>query len=121
VASKHSDSSEQTERPLDALVVVGSSAGGIEALSTLVASLPAGFPAPIILAQHLDPRYPSHLHEILARHTVLSVRRVTLDPASLQPGVIYVVPADNHVRSPIIPCSWCARAARVPSRPLICC
>ena len=90
---------DQTARPLlDALVVVGSSAGGIEALSTLVASLPAGFPAPIILAQHLDPRYPSHLHEILARHTVLSVRLVTLDPTNLEPGVIYVVPADHHVQ-----------------------
>jgi two-component system CheB/CheR fusion protein len=99
VARTNSDSSGQTgQPPLDALVVVGSSAGGIEALSTLVASLPAGFPAPIILAQHLDPRYPSHLHEILARHTVLTVRLVTLEPASLEPGVIYVVPADHHVR-----------------------
>ena len=83
---------------LTALVVVGSSAGGIEALSTLVASLPARFPAPIILAQHLDPRYPSHLHEILARHAALPVRRVTVDPAKLEPGAIYVVPADHHVR-----------------------
>ena len=49
------------------LVVVGSSAGGIEALSTLVATLPANFPAPLVLAQHLDPRYPSHLGEILTR------------------------------------------------------
>jgi two-component system CheB/CheR fusion protein len=103
VAKTNGDSSDQTGdqagRPLlDALVVVGSSAGGIEALSTLVASLPAGFPAPIILAQHLDPRYPSHLHEILARHTVLSVRRLTLDPVKLEPGVVYVVPANHHVQ-----------------------
>jgi two-component system CheB/CheR fusion protein len=99
MAKKNSDSSDQTGQPLlDALVVVGSSAGGIEALSTLVTSLPAGFPAPIILAQHLDPRYPSHLQEILARHTVLPVRLVTLEPASLEPGVIYVVPANHHVR-----------------------
>lgn len=37
------------------LVVIGSSAGGIEALSRLVATLPLPFPAPIIVAQHLDP------------------------------------------------------------------
>src|SRR5215813_1058124 len=99
MAKKSSGSSDQTPQPLlDALVVVGSSAGGIEALSTLVASLPAGFPAPIILAQHLDPRYPSHLQEILARHTVLPVRLVTLEPAKLQSGVIYVVPADHNVQ-----------------------
>jgi chemotaxis response regulator CheB len=60
VATTNGDSSDQASDQagrllLDALVVVGSSAGGIEALTTLVASLPAGFPAPIILAQHLDP------------------------------------------------------------------
>jgi two-component system, chemotaxis family, CheB/CheR fusion protein len=58
------------------LVVVGSSAGGIETLSRLVASLPADFPAPIVIAQHLDPRRPSHLPEILSRHATLPVRSV---------------------------------------------
>ena len=45
------------------LVVVGSSAGGIEALSTLVAALPKDFAAPLVIAQHLDPEHPSHLGE----------------------------------------------------------
>ncbi|MGZ3674929.1 MAG: chemotaxis protein CheB, partial [Ktedonobacterales bacterium] len=54
---------------LYSLVVVGSSAGGIEALSTLVATLPADFPAPLVLAQHLDPHHLSHLSEILARRS----------------------------------------------------
>jgi two-component system CheB/CheR fusion protein len=81
---------------LHSLVVVGSSAGGIEALSTLVATLPADFPAPLVLAQHLDPRYPSHLGEILARRGRLPVRTVT-DAEQLQPGTIYVVPADRDV------------------------
>ena len=41
------------------LVVVGSSAGGVSALSTLVSTLRKDFPAPIVLAQHLDPqRHP---------------------------------------------------------------
>ena len=39
------------------LVVIGSSAGGVEALATLVATLPPDFPAPIVLAQHLDPQH----------------------------------------------------------------
>src|SRR5690242_12657478 len=64
------------EAPLHSLVVVGSSAGGIEALSTLVATLAADFPAPVVLAQHLDPRHPSHLGEILARRSTLPVRTV---------------------------------------------
>ena len=89
-------SGERVETALYQLVVVGSSAGGIEALSTLVAALPANFPAPIVLAQHLDPTYPSHLGEILARHSTLPVRTVT-DQEPLMPGVVYVVPADRHV------------------------
>jgi two-component system, chemotaxis family, CheB/CheR fusion protein len=78
------------------LVVVGASAGGIEALSRVVASLPSDFPVPIVIAQHLDPRRPSHLREILARHTPLPVRTVT-EHASLEAGVVYVVPSNRHV------------------------
>ncbi|HEY8599581.1 MAG TPA: CheR family methyltransferase [Thermomicrobiales bacterium] len=78
------------------LVVIGSSAGGIDALSTLVATLPADFPAPIVIAQHLDPRRYSSLHEILARHTPLPVRRVD-EHTTIEEGVIYVIPAHRHV------------------------
>src|SRR5579871_4568908 len=78
------------------LVVVGSSAGGIEALSILVSTLPADFPAPIVLAQHLDPTHPSNLASILQRCTSLKVESV--NPSSLmEPGTIYVVPSDRHV------------------------
>jgi two-component system CheB/CheR fusion protein len=69
------------------LVVVGSSAGGIAALSKLVSTLPAGFPAPVVLAQHLDPTKPSHLGEILARYSLLPVRTVT-DHAPLEAGTV---------------------------------
>jgi two-component system CheB/CheR fusion protein len=77
-------------------VVIGSSAGGIEALSRVVASLPADFPAPIVIAQHLDPRRPSHLHEILARHATLPVR-VVEEREALEDGVIFVVPSNRLV------------------------
>ncbi len=90
------ESGQPEETALYQLVVVGSSAGGVEALSTLVAALPPNFPAPIVLAQHLDPTYPSHLGEILARHSTLPVRTVT-NQEPLLSGVVYVVPADRHV------------------------
>ncbi|MEA2545751.1 MAG: two-component system, chemotaxis family, CheB/CheR fusion protein, partial [Chloroflexota bacterium] len=78
------------------LVVIGSSAGGIEALSRVVASLPSDFPAPIVIAQHLDPRRPSHLGEILARHATLPVKPVE-ETAPLEDGVIFVVPSNRLV------------------------
>jgi two-component system, chemotaxis family, CheB/CheR fusion protein len=90
MAKKHNEAAPPS------LVVVGSSAGGIEALSTLVATLPTTFPAPVVLAQHLDPRYPSHLGEILARRTHLPVCTV-IDAEQLRPGTIYVIPADRDV------------------------
>lgn len=78
------------------LVIVGSSAGGIEALSRLVATLPADFPAPIIIAQHLDPNHISHLGDILARRTSLTVRTIA-GSEPITPGTVFVVPPDRHV------------------------
>ena len=75
---------------------IGSSAGGIEALSRVVGSLPPDFPAPIVIAQHLDPRRPSHLGEILARHATLPIK-VVEEAASLEDGVIFVVPSNRLV------------------------
>lgn len=47
------------------VVAVASSAGGLHALTALVSSLPVEFPAAVVLVQHLDPRHPSHMAEIL--------------------------------------------------------
>jgi two-component system, chemotaxis family, CheB/CheR fusion protein len=58
-----------TPEALYSLVVIGASAGGIEALSTVLGALTVDFPAPIVIAQHLDPTRPSHLDAILARRT----------------------------------------------------
>jgi two-component system CheB/CheR fusion protein len=78
------------------LVVVGSSAGGIEALSTVLGSLPADFPAAIVLAQHLDPARPSFLSSILIRKTSLPVVLVE-QQTPLENGKVYLVPANQHV------------------------
>jgi len=78
------------------LVVVGASAGGIEALSALTTALPPDFPAPIVIAQHLSPHRVSSLAEILSRRTQLPVRTVTAQEP-LEPGVIFVVPPDRDV------------------------
>jgi two-component system CheB/CheR fusion protein len=78
------------------LVVVGSSAGGIEALCTLASTLPSDFPAPIVVAQHLDPHRASQLEAILNQHSTLPVRTVQ-EQVKLETGVVYVVPANQNV------------------------
>jgi two-component system CheB/CheR fusion protein len=84
------------EQRNNAVVVIGASAGGIEALTALVRTLPANFPAPIVIAQHLDPRRESHLDEILASRSTLPVRRVS-GQQPLEPGTLFVVPQNMYV------------------------
>lgn len=93
------DDSLKIEPHNEDLVVVGSSAGGVGALSTLVSTLNNSFPAPIVIAQHLDPQRPSQLGSILERRTTLPIVVVSEDgPTKLEGGKIYVVPANRHVR-----------------------
>ena len=87
----HEDS---TEKPF--LVVTGSSAGGIDALLALVGGLPADFPAPIVVAQHLHPAHPTHLAEILAQRSPLPVR-VVGEREGLAGGAVYIVPPGHDV------------------------
>jgi two-component system CheB/CheR fusion protein len=91
--------SNKTKNGNDDLVVVGASAGGIGALSILVSTLNKSFPAPVVLAQHLDPQRPSHLGSILERRSTLPIVVVSEPaPIPLEKGKIYVVPANRHVK-----------------------
>jgi len=80
----------------DRIVVIASSAGGLHALTTVLEALPACFPAPIIIVQHLDPHHRSHLADILARRTKLAVREAE-EGDRLCAGVVYIAPPDRHV------------------------
>src|SRR5215208_3923462 len=91
--------SDNTTSSSNDLVVVGASAGGIGGLSTLVSTLNKSFPAPVVLAQHLDPQRPSHLAAILERRSALPIVQVNEHhPTRLEGGKIYVVPANKHVK-----------------------
>jgi two-component system, chemotaxis family, CheB/CheR fusion protein len=85
-----------TEERQPFLVVTGSSAGGIDALSSFVSHLPQSFTVPIVVAQHLSPNQKSHLAEILAQNTTLTVDTI-VNEAEVRPGHIYVVPPNHDV------------------------
>ncbi|MGW5720964.1 chemotaxis protein CheB [Amycolatopsis sp. NPDC003865] len=78
------------------VVVAGASAGGVEALRALVRSLPADFPATLLVTMHLPPGARSALPMILDRAGPLPALPAT-HGAPLRPGVIYVAPPDRHL------------------------
>jgi two-component system chemotaxis response regulator CheB len=77
------------------LIVIGASAGGVEAVSTLVGTLPADLPAAVCVVVHLRPDVHSHLAEVLARMTSLRVVAAR-NGIVLRPGTIYVGVPDLH-------------------------
>jgi two-component system, chemotaxis family, protein-glutamate methylesterase/glutaminase len=77
------------------VVVVAASAGGIDAVRTLLGALPEDFPAPVIVLLHLLPEHPSMLQEVLARATALPVEWVSAG-ARLAGGHVYVAPPAVH-------------------------
>ena len=84
----------RTQQP-NRVIAIASSAGGIEALTTVVSALPADFSGAIVIVQHLSPHYQSYLPEILARRTELTVNEAT-EGTKLRAGQIYVTPPNKH-------------------------
>jgi two-component system chemotaxis response regulator CheB len=80
---------------IDPLVVVGTSLGGVEALQTLAAGLPADFPAPILVVQHIGS-HPSRLPEILSRRGPLAACHAA-DGDPIVPGRMLLAPPDRHM------------------------
>lgn len=78
------------------VVGIAASAGGLAALGQVLDELPADFPAPIAVVQHLDPRHRSLMAQILARRTALQVKQAQQDDR-LEPGWVYIAPPDHHL------------------------
>ena len=78
------------------IVVVGASAGGVEALVSLAASLPAQLPAAVFVVLHVPPTGTSALPDILRRSGPLPASHVK-DGEPIEHGRIYVAPPDHHL------------------------
>jgi two-component system, chemotaxis family, protein-glutamate methylesterase/glutaminase len=78
------------------IVVVGASAGGVEALSQIVAQLPANLTAAVFVVLHIAPSGTSVLPSILTRRGQLPAVHA-VDGDAIEPGRIYVAPPDHHL------------------------
>lgn len=80
----------------DAVIAIGASAGGVEALLALAAALPADLPAAVCVVLHTAPDARSHLATLLGRAGALPAAPAE-DGAPLLAGRIYVAPPDRHL------------------------
>jgi two-component system chemotaxis response regulator CheB len=78
------------------LVAIGVSTGGPAALAEVLSHLPADFPAPILLVQHMPQMFTRFLAERLNGQTPLSVVEA-VDGQPLKAGMVYVAPGDFHL------------------------
>ena len=85
--------------PLDRLagaVVIGASAGAVDALAAILPALPAGFPHPILVVVHIREGRDSMLVELFRRQCAVKVCEAE-DKLPLEGGVVYFAPPDYHL------------------------
>src|SRR5687767_14423514 len=78
------------------VVAVACSAGGLPALTVVLGGLPAGFPAAVLVVQHIPPDRENALADILGRRSALAVRQAE-DGEPARAGVAFLAPPDRHL------------------------
>lgn len=78
------------------IVAMAASAGGLAAISRVLSGVPAAFPAPIVIVQHLDRRQRSLMAEIVSRRTALAVHQGGAGD-QVSPGGVWIAPPDHHM------------------------
>lgn len=77
-------------------VVIGVSAGGLEALSKIIPALQPDFPIPVLVVQHISPDSKSYLPVHLGKQSSVVVKEAE-DKEILTPGVVYIAPPNYHL------------------------
>jgi two-component system chemotaxis response regulator CheB len=79
-----------------AVLVIGSSTGGPEALAKVLPQLPASLPVPVLLVQHMPPVFTRQFAQRLDRLSPLRVVEAA-DGSPLLPGTVHLAPGDHHL------------------------
>ncbi|HYT98208.1 MAG TPA: chemotaxis protein CheB [Casimicrobiaceae bacterium] len=82
--------------PAFGIVAIAASAGGLNAITSLIRALPADFPVPLVIVQHLDPRHRSLIADILSRRTKLHVKQAE-EGERIVVGSVYIAPPNRHL------------------------
>ena len=95
VAPRHVPALPRLLSPVQ-IVVIGVSTGGPDALARVLPSLPAQFPVPLLIAQHMPAIFTAMLASRLAAKSVMPVRECS-SGEPLQPGCAIIAPGDFHM------------------------
>ncbi|MEM1351971.1 MAG: chemotaxis protein CheB, partial [Pseudomonadota bacterium] len=87
------DNSEDSDMMI---IGIGSSAGGLEAIRELVATLPTTLNVSYVVVQHMSPHHKSLMTELVARQTSLEVKDVS-DGTVPKSSVVYVTPPNTDI------------------------
>ena len=79
------------------IVVLGCSTGGPEALAVVLGALPARFPVPIVVVQHMPPDFTKLLAERLDKSCALRVNEV-VGPVKAKAGEVWIAPGHSHIK-----------------------
>jgi two-component system, chemotaxis family, protein-glutamate methylesterase/glutaminase len=82
--------------PAQDIIVIGGSAGGLEALSTMLGGLPRSLNAALVAVLHTSPQGGGVLPQVLERACTLPVK-YPAEGESIQRGHVYVAPPDRHL------------------------
>ncbi|NRD51122.1 chemotaxis protein CheB, partial [Corallococcus exiguus] len=77
-------------------IVIGASAGGVDALTQILPALPTSFRPAVLVVLHLPRRLPSLLPEVFTARCTLPVHEAA-DKQPVQPGTIYFAPPNYHL------------------------
>jgi two-component system chemotaxis response regulator CheB len=83
--------------PAPQAVVIGTSAGAVQALSRLLPLLPASYPLPVMVVVHVPPDRRNALTDLFQTKCRMTVREAD-DKEPIEPGVIYFAPPDYHLQ-----------------------
>lgn len=77
-------------------IVIGTSAGGLFVLSTLLQQLPADYPIPVIIVQHRAKDQKNLLEEVLQTKCKIKIRQAD-EKEKIKSGNVYIAPPDYHL------------------------
>ena len=101
------------------LIVIGSSTGGPKALARLLSQLPKGFPAALVVIQHVDQHFAGSLASWLGKQTPLDVE-VAVPGTPVMEGTVLIASTDDHlIMNPDLTLDYTSEPEEAPYRPSV--